>query len=540
MKNLWMAIAFLFSGLGLQAQTPLDQARKAIVDEDYTKAKALLQKLLAESKKAENYYYMGLACLESGIDADDPDEKRSEMENAKGYFQSGLTNAKGKYPYNYVGLGRYFVATKNFTEAKSNFDKALELTGGTDVELLVTIAQGYMNSTDRGLLDEATKLLTKARSIDPKQAAIYTGLGDLYRIQKVQELAMSNYQEAIKLNPNFVEGHFKLGLLYLKDKKYNEGAASFTKCIQIDPGFAPAYREMGELYFLAKDYKKAKENYKTYVAKTEGDLKSEVRYCQFLYLSKEHNEAIAKINEVMKDTFSIVLQRLLGYSLIETGKYNDGKAALDKYFTKMKPEWQIAQDFASYGKALDSLGQDSLAVGYYEKAIALEKERNDELTQAMFDCWYSLKSYQKAADVLSKMSKMTVKEYFNMGRCYYSLQDWKKAEENYKKVTELKADFIPAWKQLTTIAGKMDPELKEFLAKPYYEKLWELTEKEAEKYKTDRGNCAAYLGFYYYSKQELPKAMYYAEKGAELNPANKNNLNLLEDLKKRKVVPSKD
>lgn len=536
MKKIVIILIASLSVQGLIAQT-LEDVKKAIFQEDFKKAKSMLQTLMSSGKKPEYHYYMGLVHLEEALDyEDDAISKEKELENAKKQFETGIA-LKNKYPYNFLGLGRYFVLKKNLAEAKINFQKAYELSGGSDLELIVELAEGYVEGGSKEFIDEATKLLTKAKTMDSKNANIYTALGDLWEKQNVYELALTEYKNAVNANPNLVKAHYKIGKLLLKEKKYNEGAEYFRKCIQLDPNFAPAYREMGELYFRAGRYKEAKDNYKSYVQKTAGDLQAQVRYCQFLYLSKEYQEAVNQINSVLKDTTTNVLLRLLGYSYVELKNYSEALNALDKYFARVKPENQIAKDYEYYAKALDNTQKDSLAVLYYEKAMQMDPNLN--YYSAIGDCWSEIKSWQKAANAYEKAISINAnpKDYYMLARAYQNLQNYDKAEEYYKKVTELKADFLPAYLQLAYIAGKKDPETKLYLAKPYYEKIIELTENDQEKYKKERARGFAYLAFYYYDTKDNPKAYKYAEKALQLDPNDKNSAQILDYLKKIGVKP---
>lgn len=536
MKNYLIILIAIISFQWVKAQT-LDEVKKAIFQEDFKKAKSMLQTLMSSGKKPEYHYYLGVVHLEEAIDLEeDAASKEKELENAKKQFEAGIS-LKNKYPYNFLGLGRYYALKKNLNEAKVNFQKAYELSGGSDVELLVELAEGYVEGGSKEFIDEATKLLTKAKTMDSKNANIYTALGDLWEKQNVNELALNEYKNAVNVNPNLVKAHYKIGKLLLKEKKYNEGAESFKKCIQLDPNFAPAYREMGELYFRAGRYKEAKDNYKSYVQKTQGDLQAQVRYCQFLYLSKEYQEAVNQINTVLKDTTTNVLLRLLGYSYVELKNYSEGLKTLDKYFARVKPENQIAKDYENYAKALDNSNQDSVAVIYYEKAMQMDPNLN--YNSAIGDCWSDIKSWEKAAAAYEKAVsiKPNQKDYYMLARAYQYLTNYDKAEENYKKVIEMKPDFLQAYQQLAYVAGKKDPDTKLFLAKPYYEKILELTESDPEKYKKERARGFAYLAFYYYDTKDNPKAYKYAEKAVQLDPNDKNSAQILDYLKKSGVKP---
>jgi tetratricopeptide (TPR) repeat protein len=169
----------------------------------------------------------------------------------------------------------------------------------------------------------------------------------------------------------------------------------------------------------------------------------------------------------------------------------------------------------------------------------MQMDPNLNYYSAIGECWSEIKSWEKAVTAYEKAISINAnpKDYYMLARAYQNLQNYDKAEEYYKKVTELKADFLPAYLQLAYIAGKKDPETKLYLAKPYYEKIIELTENEQEKYKKERARGFAYLAFYYYDTKDNPKAYKYAEKALQLDPNDKNSAQILDYLKKIGVKP---
>ncbi|GIV42954.1 MAG: hypothetical protein KatS3mg035_0077 [Bacteroidia bacterium] len=218
MKNHIISLIAVLSFQWVNAQT-LDEVKKAIFQEDFKKAKSMLQTLMSSGKKPEYHYYLGVVHLEEAIDLEeDAVLKDKELENAKKQFEAGIS-LKNKYPYNFLGLGRYYALKKNLNEAKINFQKAYEFSGGSDVELLVDLAEGYVEGGSKEFIDEATKLLTKAKTMDSKNANIYTALGDLWEKQNVNELALTEYKNAVNINPNLVKAHYKIGKTIIERKK---------------------------------------------------------------------------------------------------------------------------------------------------------------------------------------------------------------------------------------------------------------------------------------------------------------------------------
>ena len=80
------------------------------------------------------------------------------------------------------------------------------------------------------------------------------------------EQAISDYAEAIKLNPEDPVNHLNIGNAYLSLGKHEEAINSYTESIKIDPNDARSYYSRGFTYSetgktdeAEKDFERAKE-----------------------------------------------------------------------------------------------------------------------------------------------------------------------------------------------------------------------------------------------------------------------------------------
>ncbi len=107
---------------------------------------------------------------------------------------------------------------------------------------------------------------------------------------------------------------------------------------------------------------------------TEGDLRAELRYASFLYLSKEYQAAIDQLQAL--DTTTNVKLRLLGLANYELGNLDKAQAAMDEYFNNVKKEeYIIWQDYQAYGDILRAKGDLEQADEYYQKMIMKDGKR---------------------------------------------------------------------------------------------------------------------------------------------------------------------
>lgn len=517
----------LIAGVLLRAQS-LTEAELALTRENYDRVITLTDQIIsAKPKELYAYYLKGQAYLGQYRQADEDDPRRTLLlRQARETFSAALSK-NPKYPYTHIGIAEVDLLEKNTDAAKAALSKAEEY-GAAEAKALIETARVYALLGGKFGTDKATLLLSKAKSKDPNNPAILRGLGDLWMQQGVVELAIDNYQKAAAAEPNNPENHFKLGQAYAKAKSYKEAGEAFRKATEVDASFAPAYRELGEIFFLAQRYQQAKEYYQKYIS-YRPELPARVRYATFLYLSKDYKTAVDEIQKVLRDTFSLTLQRLLGYSLVEDGQYDAGIRELDKYFQRQTPEKVIAKDYLFYAKALDKAGQDSAAVIYYRKAVEKDPSLLVESYTEMANALNSLGRYRESAEALEKVLEKspTLETYYKLGRMYYKLGQTEKDTSFYHKairafsyVRDKKPDLVPVHTELGRCSAMLDPESTEGLARPHYEKVVELASADPAKYKADLVEAYSYLGYYFYNREDFERSYEAYTKLQDLDPQN--------------------
>ncbi|MCX8112021.1 MAG: tetratricopeptide repeat protein [Bacteroidia bacterium] len=517
----------LIGNLILWAQS-LTEAELALTRENYDRVLTLTDQIIsAKPKELYAYYLKGQAYIGQYRQTEEDDPRRALLLRQARETFAAASAKNPKFPYAYIGLGEVELLEKNPEAAKAVLSKAEEY-GTTEVKALIETARVYTLLGGKFGLDKADLLLRKANTKDPNNPTILRGLGDLWMRQGVVELAIDSYQKAVSTEPNNPENYFKLGQAYAKAKSYKEAGEAFRKVIEIDPSFAPAYRELGEIFFLAQRYQQAKENYQKYVT-LRPELPARVRYATFLFFSKDYKAAIEEIRKVFQDTFSLTLQRLLGYSLTEDGQYEAAARELSNFLERQNPKFIIAKDYLYYAKALDKSGNDSLAILYYRKAVEKDSTLMTDAYTEMANALNTLGRYREAAEALEKVAEKSssLTTYYSLGRVYYKLGQTEKDTTYYHKairafnyVKEKKPDLLPVYTELGRCHAMLDPESTEGLAKPYYEKVIELGAGDPAKFRSDLIEAYSYLGYYYYNKENYERSYEAYTKLQELDPQN--------------------
>jgi tetratricopeptide (TPR) repeat protein len=88
-------------------------------------------------------------------------------------------------------------------------------------------------------------------------AKVYNNRGAAYRILGFSGLAIDDYNEAMRLKPNYAAAYFNRGVAYRLNNKQKLAIKDFTRSIQLDSGFADPFVQRGMTYAQEGAHKRA-------------------------------------------------------------------------------------------------------------------------------------------------------------------------------------------------------------------------------------------------------------------------------------------
>ncbi|WP_103127411.1 tetratricopeptide repeat-containing S1 family peptidase, partial [Microcystis aeruginosa] len=101
----------------------------------------------------------------------------------------------------------------------------------------------------------------KAMKLNPNYALAYSGRGELYYYQKKYDLALADFNKAIEINSDYAEAYVNRGFIYYNQQKYDLALSDWNKAIEINPNYANAYYNRGNLYYDLQKYDLALSDY---------------------------------------------------------------------------------------------------------------------------------------------------------------------------------------------------------------------------------------------------------------------------------------
>ncbi|MCC9042812.1 tetratricopeptide repeat protein [Myroides sp. M-43] len=424
-RNLKSLLAIALISVSGFAQD-LETAKKAIQDEQYDKAKAIL-KSLVESKPNDgiNYYYLGDVLLQE-----------EEVESARTYFEKGI-GVKGKGFLNYIGLGQLALDDNNVNLAKENFDKALKSIRKKDYNEQLLVASAYLNSK-HSQPKEAIAIAQAVITADYTNASAYNVLGKAYLADENFNEAFSAFRNAISYDETLLDAKLQLAIITKRGRGFAEAIKACEEILVVNPNYAPALREIADSYYLwslsdavKKDayVSKADEYYQKYLVASGNSVESRMKYADFLLVTGDYIKLEKEATSLSKEEgVNNRINRYLGYAGYHNANYTVAIEGLEKYLTKAKKV--IGRDHLYLGlsylnTAKDNNGHYAKGVEQLQKAVKVEPAVAEEFHSIGLDLSKkgnlkeAIDVFSVSADIKSQ-SNYTYDNYY-AAYCYYLL-----------------------------------------------------------------------------------------------------------------------
>lgn len=525
--NLSFLVALSVSGSAAFAQTT---PQKSIELERYSEARATL---LRQGQSAESSFELGRLY------------QMREMPDSAAYYFNRIS-LDPKNPMTMVAAGRAALAQGKAAEAQVQFDNAVKASKGKDAKVYTMIAQAYgesnLKDASKGLayVDAAHKL-----NKNKDDAALMIARGNIYaKSESGGGEAMNSYERALLADPNSAQASYRKGELNVRSRNYNDARTAFEKAISADPNYAPAYNALAETYFYAGKYDDALATFQKYQGVAEKSPGTDAKYASFLFLTKKYPEALVEVDKVLaRDPQNVTMNRLKAYSLFETGKNAEALTAMEAYMKVQPADKLITEDYVYYGKMLSKAGRADEGTAAIQKAIAADPKKAAELQNELAASYMLAKNYPAA--IKAYQSKMKaggapeLTDQIRLAVAYGGNKQYDKADSLYNAVLVARPTYVPGYLMRAKANYYMDPDSKQGLAKPHYEKYIEMAKTDPAKYKDGLVEANSYLGYYYYQKGDKNTAAPYYKEVLVLDPTNENANSVIKSMQAPAKAPAK-
>jgi tetratricopeptide (TPR) repeat protein len=222
---------------------------------------------------------------------------------------------------------------------------------------------------DQGQLDEAISEFEEAIRLDPDDAAAHYNLGLAYHGQGELDEAIAEYQEAIRINPDFSDAHTNLGVAYKDQGQVDKAIAEYTETIRINPDDDTAHHNLGIVYAEQGKADEAIAEYQAAIRINPDEADAHYNLGRVYYGLDRLDEAIVEWKETIRiDPEDSMAHNNLGRAYFDQGRADEAVVELAEA-TRLDPENYRAH--FNLGLVYREQGQADGAIAEFETYLQL-------------------------------------------------------------------------------------------------------------------------------------------------------------------------
>jgi tetratricopeptide (TPR) repeat protein len=168
-------------------------------------------------------------------------------------------------------------------------------------------------------------------SVSKNKAAVdFYKKGVQYSEHEQYDLALVEYNKAVKKDPKFAFAWDNMGICYRKLKRYKEAINCYKKSLELDPKGNNPLMNMGVAYELLQDYKSAAEVYTKYIEYYPEDPEGFYGAARMYYLDKNYPKGL-----------DYIFQAYVIYKKTGSPYIHDAEATIRGFYGDMKEQNQL-------------------------------------------------------------------------------------------------------------------------------------------------------------------------------------------------------
>jgi tetratricopeptide (TPR) repeat protein len=517
------------TGQMLFAQS-VDDGKKFLYYERYRSAKETFEKVLQkEPNNVDAIYWLGQTLF-----------NMKDTAAARDLYQKSLAS-NGNAPLLLVGNGEMLLLDGKKDEARQQFETAINMTKGKDVDVLNAIGLANVDAKqgDATYAIEKLKQATETRRF--KNANTYLIMGKAYRKLIDGGSAVTAYNKALELDDKLAAAKNGIGKIYETQKNPTYFLKAYEEAIQLDTAYAPAYYNLF-YYYWYRDINKAETYLNHYAANTDQGPELEYTKVDNIYAKGDFAGAKARAQQLIQqygDKVNPRMFRMIAFTSDTLGDANAAKEAMTTFLQKADTADVLSTDYEELAKINSKIpGMEQEVIANYK--IAIDKDTSMENKLKLIDNAAALAKRMGdkngQAEWLGVSYKLqpdpSARDLYNWAYAYYQAGNYKAADSLFcgDYITKY-PDQIYGYLWCARAKQAQDTSMKQGLAVDAYKLL---AKKAIEVDTTANGQLKPYaiqalfylVQYYNDVAKEKDTAIYYNDEVLKIDPTNENALNV--------------
>jgi tetratricopeptide (TPR) repeat protein len=181
-------------------------------------------------------------------------------------------------------------------------------------------------------------------------------------------LAVTNYQQIVKLQPEFFGAWANLGVALVRLGRFDEAIAAYRSALKLDPANKPVRMNLALAFYKKGDPRQAAAEFDALLKADPGNAQAATLMGDCYLQLGDHQRAIAVVAPAAEaHPEDLDAAYVLGSALIAAGKERDGLALVERVATQKNS----ADAYALAGKTWLKLGDPDRAIPHLEQAVRL-------------------------------------------------------------------------------------------------------------------------------------------------------------------------
>ena len=250
--------------------------------------------------------------------------------NYKGVIKLGLKLLKNN-PKDYqliYSIGLSYVNLQNYIEADKYFHKLLYVQKKPEIFFIQANIHKQLKK-----YDTAITYFEEAIQLNPNFSEAYNNLGNIKkRIGKIEE-AISCFKKAIELKENNILAYFNLANIYRENRYFNELIETYKKILSFNPNDIKTLYNLGSVYLFLGQISKGKNFFEKIIKINKNHVPSYRNIISVTKINKE-NEIFKQLELLKVDVFPDE-DKILFYDALSKGYFDQDNDKLGfKYLDK--------------------------------------------------------------------------------------------------------------------------------------------------------------------------------------------------------------